>query len=465
MTLQKNILVIDDEDSICLAFERFFSDRGWLVRLAASAAEGLSIFMQHQPDVVFLDVRLPDRGGLELLEDLAGKGADVVMITAYGGLDSVVRAIQNKAYDYLVKPLDLDKALALAQRSVDARNARARSPGVSLSREMLVGNSPAMQEAYKLIARAAATNSPVLIQGETGTGKDLAARAIHKFSPRHAGPFVAMNCGAIPENLIESELFGHVRGAFTGAETDRTGRFESADRGTLLLDEVGELPPAAQVKLLRVLDSGVVERVGSNRSLQLDVRVLAATNRDLQEEVRRGRFRQDLFYRLAVLRIVMPPLRNRREDIIPLAEHFLKLHAGEDATPAAMDTDTVSTLQNYNWPGNVRELKNVLDHALTIAPGRSIASADLPRFAAAARTDGESAAQYLQDAVVACLASLAASSEGRHHDLTALVERAMILHALGVCHGNQSEAADYLGLHRNTLRNKLRELGLRDMQE
>ncbi len=464
MKSPKSILVIDDEDSICLAFQRFFGDRQWTVHTAASADEGLAMFMQHRPGVVFLDVRLPDRSGLELLEELAGKDADVVMITAYGGLDTVVRAIQNKAYDYLVKPLDLDKALELAQRSYAARSAGASDDPASPSREILVGKSPAMQEVYKLIARAAATASPVLIQGETGTGKELAARAIHQFGSRRAEPFVAMNCGAIPENLIESELFGHVRGAFTGAETDRAGRFESANNGTLLLDEVGELPPAAQVKLLRVLDSGIVERVGSNRSVQLDVRVLAATNRDLHDEVRRGRFRQDLFYRLAVLRISLPPLRERREDILPLAEHFLKNLAGKENAMPTLGEDATRALLTYDWPGNVRELKNMLEHALAVAPGRAISAGDLPR-SVKGDAGTASAEQRLRDAVIACLKELPGGVIGRHHALTALAERVMIQHALEQCRGNQSEAADYLGLHHNTLRNKLKDLGLHETED
>jgi len=458
-TRPKSILVIDDEDSICLAFEQFFGARGWSVRTAATATEGLAACEQSEPDVVFLDERLPDRSGLEVLAELADRNTRVVIITAYGELETVVRALQGKAYDCLAKPIDLDKALSLAERILAQQATKARQSDTTAGLGgLLVGQAPPMQEAYKLIALAAGANSPVLIHGETGTGKELAALAIHRFSARSDGPFVAINCGAIPEHLIESELFGHVRGAFTGAVSDRAGRFETAHGGSLLLDEIGDLPLPVQTKLLRVLDSGSIERVGSSQTTRLDVRIIAATNRKLSDEVRSGRFRRDLYYRLAVLRITMPPLRDHREDIPLLAEHFLKLLAPpSDRRPHLLDPDTIEALVAYDWPGNIREFRNAVDHALAIAPDRTILPGDLPepiRF-------GESPApreDRLREAVVRYASGLTDAKPKRYHRVLAEVERALVRHAMKQHQGNQSEVARYLGLHRNTLRKKLREM-------
>jgi len=461
MRQAKSILVIDDEDSICLAFRRFFEGRGWEVRAAASADEGLAAYLQNPASVVFLDVRLPDRSGLELLDDLTANQADVVVITAYGGLDTVVRAIQGKAHDYLVKPLDLDKALALADRIRQTRDVpgACRADPAAQGRGVLIGNSPQMQEVYKLIARATASSSPVLIQGETGTGKELVARAIHQFSPRRDGPFVAINCGAIPGTLIESELFGHVRGAFTGAEADRAGKFESASGGCLLLDEIGELPLAVQVKLLRVLDSGVIERIGSSRPVQLDVRILAATNKNLAEEVRQGRFRQDLYYRLAVLHVSLPRLRDRKDDIPLLAEHFVQSAARPDAAPPPLSPEAVAALMMHDWPGNVRELKNAIEHAVAVAPGRTVLQEDLPESVRRGQVARDEPAGALHAAVVEYATGLP-DDAARCSRTLAEAERALIAYAMKRHRGNQSEAAAYLGLHRNTLRKKLRQLGL-----
>jgi DNA-binding NtrC family response regulator len=451
-------LIIDDEDSICLAFERFFVRRGWKVVTAPSADAGLRICRQSRPAVVFLDVRLPDRSGLDILGELIELGADVVVITAFGGLDAVIRAIQGRAYDYMVKPLDLDQAFALAERIRAARLPATERPSGPTSgpHETLIGSSPAMQEVYKRIARAADSVAPVLIEGQTGTGKELVARAIHGFGSRRDAPFAALNCGAIPETLIESELFGHVKGAFTGAEVDRCGRIESARHGSLLLDEVADLPLSMQVKLLRFLDSAGIERVGSSASIRVDVRILAATNKDLELEVAQGRFRRDLFFRLAVLRITVPPLRERKTDIPQLADHFLRNAARANRSPT-LATPALEALVAHDWPGNVRELRSAIEHALAIGPGDAILADDLPPSIHAGRLAENLPASNLHRAIVE-FAVGGQSGTDRWHNSLAEVERALVTYALKRSQGNQSEAAHFLGLHRNTLRNKLREL-------
>ncbi|MBN1553556.1 MAG: sigma-54-dependent Fis family transcriptional regulator [Phycisphaerae bacterium] len=456
---KKSILVIDDEDSICLAFEQFFRRRGWAVQTAATAGDGLGAYESTQPDVVFLDVRLPDRSGLELLEDLANRNAQVVVITAYGGLETVVQALKGKAYDYLAKPLDLDAALSLADR-VLAEQANPASPSNAPTVEwgLLVGASPTMQETYKQIARASRSDSPVLIHGATGTGKELAALAIHHFSARSNGSFVAVNCSALPEHLIESELFGHVRGAFTGAHADRAGKFETAHDGCLLLDEIGDLPLAVQGKLLRVLDGGKIERVGSSATIQTNVRIIAATNKNLAGEVKAGRFRQDLYYRLAVLRIDMPPLSDRKEDIPLLAEHFLhRFRSPSDSQSHVLGSDALDAMMRYDWPGNVRELKNAVEHAMTVAPDRTIQAGDLPESIRPSHPFTPSK-ERLREAAIRYAAELDETEQGRYQKTLEEVEHALIRHALSLHESNQSLAARYLGLHRNTLRNKIKDI-------
>lgn len=463
--MAKNMLVIDDEESICRAFQRFFERRGWRVQTACSAAQGISRFSSSRPQVVFLDIRLPDGDGLEVLQKLrAGDPTvPVIMITAYGGLKAVVGSLEGEAFDYLPKPIDLDQAEQLVARAIEPARAvatggrRAASDGVEL-----LGTSPAMQSVFKRIAVLARSDCSVLVLGSTGTGKEVVSRAIHHHSRRKSRPFVAVNCGAIPANLVESELFGHVRGAFTGAQTDRVGKFEAADGGTLFLDEVGELPAAAQVKLLRVLDSQTIERVGSTAGRKLDVRVIAATNRNLPDDVREGRFRADLYYRLAVVQVDLPALARRPEDILLLARHFLARCAKDGHTVARLDAQAESTLLSHTWPGNVRELSNAMAHALAVAPGGCIKADDLPETV---RRPRETAASTDTDAnrlVERYIDSLPATDSDLYSLAVKPVEAALIRLAMGRCEGNQSEAAALLGLHRNTLRKKIKELNLSD---
>ncbi|MFW6133081.1 MAG: sigma-54-dependent transcriptional regulator [Planctomycetota bacterium] len=461
MSERRAILVIDDEPSICDAFRGFFARRDWVVRTAASGAEGLAAARREPPDVIFLDVRLPDADGLDVLGELASAapGAAVVVITAYGGLETVMRSLGGRAFDYLPKPVDLDRAAELAARA--AGSGWSSVAGAPARASRVIGTSPAMQEVFKQVARVARHDATVLLLGRTGTGKEVIARALHEHSARRAGPFVAVNCGALPENLTESELFGHARGAFTGATEARTGRFEAADGGTLLLDEVGELPPAAQVKLLRVLDCQTIERVGSARPVHVDVRIVAATNRDLEADVRSGRFRADLYYRLAVVQIALPPLTDRPEDIVPLAEHFLAVAGrGHRLGDAAAEV-----LSRYPWPGNVRELRNAVEHAVAVCPGEVITPDDLPepvrRNAPRPGRGGQPASP--EEAARAYLGRIDPAASRAHRDAISPVERAVIEEALRRFGGKQSEAAAWLGLHRNTLRKKLRQLGLSDV--
>jgi two-component system nitrogen regulation response regulator GlnG len=477
MSEGNRILVIDDEEAICFAFRRYFERRGLEVAVAASAREGVALFRQFHPDVVFLDVRLGDADGLDVLDQLrvADPIARVVIITAYGSLETVTRAIRGKAFDVLVKPLDLDRAAELvaearASRAATAAGARAADQAAgpaeppASSGVALVGTSPAMQEVYKRIGKVAQSDAAVLINGQTGTGKELVARAIHQHSRRAGGAFVAVNCGALPENLVESELFGYAKGAFSGADADKPGRFEAADGGTLFLDEVAELPLAAQVKLLRFLDSQTTERLGSIRSIKLNVRVLAATNRDVRKAIEAGAFREDLFYRLAVVQIDLPPLSRRGRDIVELAEHFLaQRQAREPGRRVHLSPAAGEVLCRHDWPGNVRELRNAIEHAAIVCGGEIILPNHLPetvRDSAGRAADDDrgraarAAEQYLD--------ALPPLQEGQYAAAIGPVEEALIRRAMAGTDGNQSAAADLLGLHRNTLRHKLRQLGLDD---
>ena len=464
MSQRVRILVVDDEESICFAFRRYFESRGTAVAVANTVRQGRQKYFELRPDVVFLDVRLGDGSGLELLESLRRDDptACVVMITAYGSLETVTRAIRNEAFDCLVKPLDLDLAgevlaQALAARAASPSAAAPVAEPPSRGSTAIIGRSAAIQDVFKRIGRVSRADAAVLIHGPTGTGKELVARVIHEHSPRAAKPFVTVNCAALPENLVESELFGYARGAFTGADADKPGRFEMAHHGTLFLDEIGELPTAAQVKLLRFLDSRTVERLGSVSPIHLDVRILAATNRDLPREVAEGRFRTDLYYRLAVIQIEVPPLRDRREDIAMLAEHF----AAEFAPGRGISPEAMTVLEAACWPGNVRELRNAVEHAAVVSGTGPILPAHLPEAvpAGGGRVWGPDAPD--SDDIVARYLDQVSPGPGEwYRSALEPIERAVIAHALARTGGKQGAAARLLGIHRNTLRAKVRELGL-----
>src|SRR5215208_952200 len=379
------IWVIDDDASSRELLARVLATRGWSVVTLADGREAIDkLASDGAPDVVVSDIRMAEVGGLEVTEAFRRDAPDtpVILVTAFGNVDGAVEAIRRGAFDYISKPYDVDAILLTAARALEQRNLAAENQALrrqlrdKYRLENAVGRSEAMLQVFKTAARVAASSATVLVLGESGTGKELVARAIHAASPRSAGPFVPVDCGAIAEGVLESELFGHVRGAFTGAQAARRGLFEEATAGTLFLDEIGDVGPGLQARLLRALQEGTIRPVGANEAVAVDVRVVAATNKDLDAAVREGRFREDLFYRLNVVTLRIPPLRERREDVPLLAEHFAAKHGrGEGATVSASAREI---LQAYDWPGNVRELENVIARALALNPSGVVVPADLP---------------------------------------------------------------------------------------
>jgi two-component system, NtrC family, nitrogen regulation response regulator NtrX len=381
--MSNRILIVDDEAGIRQALKQVLEYEDLVVRVAASGGEAITLYPEFRPHLVFLDVKMAGLDGLETLtrlRDLDPK-AQVVMISGHGTIATAVEATQRGAFDFLEKPLDTDRLLvtvrnALAHAELVDENARLKE--VAESRFTMVGDSPALQNVRELIAKVGPTSARVLVTGENGTGKELVARALHEASPRRDRPFIEVNCAAIPSELIESELFGHMKGSFTGAFADRAGKFEQADGGTLFLDEVGDMSLSAQSKLLRVLQEGVVTRIGGSKSIQVDVRVLAATNKDLDGEIAEGRFREDLLYRLNVVPIDVPPLRDRREDIPALVTHFAEQLSASAGVPGRkFADDAVRRLQTRSWPGNIRELRNAVERALILASGKMVTAADI----------------------------------------------------------------------------------------
>ncbi len=435
------IWVVDDDAASRELLARILSSRGWEVVQLADGREALErLAAQGPPDLVVSDIRMAEVGGLEVTEAFRRDAPDtpVILVTAFGNVDGAVEAIRRGAFDYVSKPYDVDAvrltaARALEQRRLSAENDVLRRQLRDKYRlETAVGRSEAMLQVFKTAARVAASDATVLILGESGTGKELVARAIHQSSPRAAGPFVPVDCGAIAEGLLESELFGHVRGAFTGAQAARRGLFEEASGGTVFLDEIGDVGVGLQARLLRTLQEGSIRRVGANEAIAVDVRVVAATNKDLEAAVKAGRFREDLFYRLNVVSIRIPPLRERREDVPLLAEHFAAKHG---RGKGAISAEARELLQAYDWPGNVRELENVVARALALNPSGVVVPADLPdrlRGRAAEPTRG------------------LPLPAGLRPTLDELSRRYAVL-VLGECGGNKTRAAELLGIDRKTL--------------
>src|SRR5215468_10347074 len=381
------LLLIDDEEDVLYSFRRIFDSPETELTTASSGEEGLKLIPRFKPDLVIMDIRMGGMNGLETLRRIRQIDSRllVILMTAYGTTQTAIEAMKLGAYDYLLKPFDVVKLKEIVTNALkaaqDMRQIVSSQPLLESEdyEAGIVGRSEVMQQVFKMIGQVAATDATALITGESGTGKELVARAIYHHSNRNSQPFLAVNCAAIPEQLLESELFGHERGAFTGATLQRIGKFEQCNGGTIFLDEIGDMTPATQTKILRVLQSGTFERVGGNTPIKVDVRIIAATNKPLEEAVAARQFREDLFYRLNVVRIHIPPLRERREDVRLLVNYFLKKFAREqEATPKSISTGVIKALEQYHWPGNVRELENVIRRALVVAKSGAILLADLP---------------------------------------------------------------------------------------
>ncbi len=460
------ILIVDDEASICWALSEALKDEGHAVCSASSAEEGLEAARARRFDAVVLDVRLPGLDGLAAMGVFRDQtpGAPIIMITAFGSLETAVRAVAAGAHDYMVKPFELDHAVAVITRALETpAPVPATATAPREPEPTLLGHSQAMQQLYRAIALVAPTEVSVLITGESGTGKELVARAIHRHGPRKNGPFAPVCLSALNPSLVESELFGHVRGAFTGAGGDRKGLLELAAGGTVLLDEIGDVPANLQVKLLRALEQREAAAVGEARPRPLDIRVLAATNRPLQELMAAGAFREDLFFRLGVFQIHIPPLRDRRDDIPDLAQHFLSRFQGT-GVHGVLSEAVFQELQARPWAGNVRELRNTIEHAAIVARGRAIQPADLPppqpRPNAQASTEAriqEQLAAWTRQALATPLVEPERSLSERFLELT---EPPLLRAALEDRGGNRASAARILGIHRGTLREKLRKYGI-----
>ena len=466
------ILIADDEDSIRLVLRQALETAGHSVDDVANGDAAFEALAGGGYDLAFLDIRMPGATGLELLDRLRTLGSEtaVVIITAQGSMENAVEAMKLGALDYLAKPFSLAEAAALAQKALHTRALelevqelrREVSRGLSPGGDQLVGRSGALLEVFKTVGKVAASNVTVLVTGESGTGKEMVARAIHGASPRAEAPFVAVNAAAIPQELLESELFGHERGAFTGAVESRLGRFREANGGTLFLDEIGDMPLSLQAKLLRVLQSGEVTPVGGKQPDIVDVRILAATHRDIELEVREGRFREDLFYRLRVVPIHLPPLRERTDDIRPLAEYFTQRYGGElSQAPVALTDAALEELAHYEWPGNVRELENAIKRALVMGSGSVLAAEDfdfLGHQATASAPDGTRFSELIREQTLETLAS--SGPDEVYHQMMERVERPLLEAVLQHTRGNQLRAASLLGINRNTLRKKIVELAI-----
>ena len=460
------VWIVDDDQSVRWVLEKALGQAGMKTRTFERAEHLLEAIGHSTPDVLITDIRMPGMDGIALLDRLSRTCADlpIIVITAHTDLDHAVAAYQGGAFEYLPKPFDLDEAVELVRKAA-RKNGKALSDDSTIRAgdiQTLIGKAPAMQEVYRSIGRLARSSMTVLITGESGTGKELVARALHRHSPRAGKPFVALNTAAIASELLETELFGHERGAFTGAESRRIGRFEQADGGTLFLDEIGDMSPALQTRLLRVLAESEFYRVGGQSSISVDVRVIAATNQDLARAVKEHRFREDLFHRLNVMRINTPPLRQRRQDVPLLLEHYLADAASELGAPAkSINPEAMEILRSFDWPGNVRQLVNATRRLTVTAPGRVISALDIPEDLGGKSSDEGASKEWTQ--------SLAhwAEQELNDEDGSPLLdsalpefERTLIRIALNQAKGHRQEAAKLLGWGRNTLSRKIKSLEL-----
>jgi two-component system nitrogen regulation response regulator GlnG len=473
----QEVWIVDDDPSIRWVLERAMSKVGWPSRLFESGEEVLASLRREQPGVLVSDIRMPGIDGLALMREVRERypRLPVIIMTAHSDLDAAVSAFESGAFDYLPKPFDIDEALTLVRRALDSRAESGGAGEVEAEEPTgIIGQSPAMQEVFRAIGRLSRSSITVLITGESGTGKERVAQALHRHSPRAHGPFIALNTAAIPKDLLESELFGHERGAFTGAQAQRRGRFEQANGGTLFLDEIGDMPFDLQTRLLRVLQEGEFYRVGGHTPVKVDVRIIAATHQDLAARVRDGLFREDLMHRLNVIRLVLPALRERREDIPLLLEHFLKRAARElGEPPKVLTPEVLALLTAYDWPGNVRQLENTCRWLTVMASGREVLPSDLPpeilrtggqSLAVASATQSVVSAQA-PEAWPALLrrwadARLASGQRDLLDEALPMFERVMIESALAQTHGLKQDAALLLGWGRNTLARKMKDLGM-----
>ncbi|MHB8346253.1 MAG: nitrogen regulation protein NR(I) [Acidiferrobacterales bacterium] len=464
MDKQEAAWVIDDDQSIRWVLERALQQEGIAVRTFESAENVLASLSHQQPDAIISDIRMPGIGGLDLLESIRARYPElpIIIITAHSDLESAVAAYRGGAFEYLPKPFDVDDAVRLTRRAIEhhRRHRGGPVPGSGAVPE-IIGEAPAMQEVFRAIGRLSRSNLNVLINGESGTGKELVARALHRHSPRMDKPFIAINIAAIPGELLESELFGHERGAFTGALSQRKGRFEQAHGGTLFLDEIGDMPAELQTRLLRVLSDGKFYRVGGHDQIETDVRIIAATNQDLENRVRDGRFREDLFHRLNVIRVHIPPLRARREDIPVLAHHFLAMSAQELHTETKeLLPETEAYIGGLSWPGNVRQLENTCRWLTVMAPGQNVRIEDLPQELREGDFDPQRVPDWEAGLRRLIEQRLTQGETNILEKLNPTFERILIEVALSHTGGRKQDAARKLGWGRNTLTRKLKELGL-----
>lgn len=459
-----SVIIIDDEEKMTGVLARMLGRDGYDIETANDPEAALARIAERRFDVILCDLRMPGMTGLEVLQRArrVSPQSDFVVMTAYATVQTAVEAMKQGALDYLIKPFPVDELRLLLKRIEETRSLREENQrlreviGQTFTLENIIASSRPMQDVLARARKVAASNASVLLRGESGTGKEVLAKAIHNLSPRAAGPLVMVNCGAIPETLLESELFGHVKGSFTGAVENRKGLFETAHTGTIFLDEIGEVPLHLQVKLLRVLQEGEILRVGESRPQKVDVRIIAATNRNLEDEVARGRFRQDLYYRLNVIPIVLPPLRERTGDIPLLIEHFLRKFSPPGAPPKTLDPEALALLLRYDYPGNIRELENAIEHAVVLSDGPVVRIADLPlqiQHFDYSRTLGPAAPAS---------PSQAAPAEAMHLDE---VEKRLILAALEKTRFNHTRAAQHLGITRRTLGYRIEKYGLRELVE
>ncbi|MCU0343213.1 MAG: sigma-54 dependent transcriptional regulator [Ignavibacterium sp.] len=449
-----SILIVDDEDAQRSILNGYLEKKGYKIYSASSGTEGIKIVQDNLIDIVLSDYKMPDKTGLEVLESVKKINPEVsfVILTAYGTIENAVKAMRLGAFDYISKPVDLDELDLMIERIIENKNLKSE---IQLLKNQLqskfkidsfISHSPKMEEVLSFAARAADSKATVLITGESGTGKEVLAKSIHYVSPRKDKPFIAVNIPALPETLLESELFGHEKGAFTGAEKSKKGRFELADGGTIFLDEIGDIPINLQVKLLRVLQEHQIERVGSTENINIDVRIIAATHQNLEEKIKDGSFREDLFYRLNIVSLNIPPLRERREDIIPLIEHFVEKYSKENnKEKLSLSKEAVDLLIKYNFPGNVRELENIIERAVVLCRSKVITVNDLPNIVTGFKAEKE----------------IAVNENTSLIEQVEELEKKLIYDALSKSNGNQSQAGRMLGLTERNLRYKMQKYDIK----